>query len=83
MLPILESMSGVPFELLSTSERCDANAVIFNADASSQSHCLLNWAGFRAPEEVSADVIECDKTSSDALVVHNREENRLIANVIT
>mmetsp|Transcript_9610 Transcript_9610/g.43603 ORF Transcript_9610/g.43603 Transcript_9610/m.43603 type:complete len:339 (-) Transcript_9610:648-1664(-) len=80
-LMILENMLGVSFRLLSTSQRCDDNAVMINADASSNPNRWLNWTGIRAPEETSADVLECAKTPKDDLLIYNREQNRQIANV--
>lgn len=78
-LTMLQDMSGTLFKLSDRNTRCSALALI-NADALKVPTIWPNFTAFRASEDAARDVLQCNETSRDDVLIYNRRGTREIVN---
>lgn len=78
-LAMIENMSGTSFKLIDRNKKCSAPDHLM-ADALKVPTHWLNLTAYRAPEDAARDVLKCNVTSSEDILIYNRQGTRTIVN---
>ena len=78
-LAVVENMTGTLFQISDQIPKCSASAFI-NADALKIPKRWLNLRGYRAPDEAARDVLKCNETATEDILIYNRRGTRAIVN---
>ena len=78
-LAVVENMTGTLFQISDQIPKCSASAFI-NADALKIPKRWLNLRGYRAPDDAARDVLKCNETATEDILIYNRRGTRAIVN---
>mmetsp|Transcript_13448 Transcript_13448/g.54303 ORF Transcript_13448/g.54303 Transcript_13448/m.54303 type:complete len:357 (+) Transcript_13448:271-1341(+) len=78
-LALIGNMSGTSFRVLERNRECGAPLHI-NADALKVPTHWLNLTAYRVPEDAARDVLKCNVTATEDVLIYNRQGTRTIAN---
>lgn len=78
-LAVIRNMTGIVFEISDQIPKCRASAFII-ADALKIPTQWLNLSAYRAPEDAARDVLKCNGTASEDILIYNRQGSRTIVN---
>ena len=78
-LAVIENMTGIVFEISDQIPKCSASAFII-ADALKIPKQWLNLSAYRAPEDAARDVLKCNGTTNEDILIYNRLGSRTIVN---